>query len=276
MCYTVLPAMKKFLPGFVLLAVACGGTPDDSTDSSTSNLTEVDQAGIDAQVLQIWTPGKLFPESNPGGWLGVKATDYKLDAATACTTTRTNTWSHWEDREVDCTDAFAKAVPFDVTKTAGPALTPVHFTVSKDTAGSAVYVDPDFCNVVELRLVVRDAAAASPTFSGIGFYTSRGNVFANKGDLQAVGHARLKNGDDATVYRFAGISTCISGAHNSTSGNMYQTFSFKPYAAFDVDGTRYKVWEKINGNHTIGHSWPGSQPQINAEGFDRQHDLLAD
>src|SRR4051794_12409603 len=98
--------MKKLFGAFVLLAAACGGTSDDSTDSSTSNLSEVDQAGIDAQVLQIWTPGRLFPQANPGGWLGAKASDYKLDAATACTTTRTTSWSHWEDRDVDCTDAF--------------------------------------------------------------------------------------------------------------------------------------------------------------------------
>lgn len=267
--------MKKLVPALLFLA-ACAANSDDSTDSSTSNLTEIDQAGIDAQVLQIWTPGRLFPTANPGPWLGAGAKDAKLDAATACTTTRTNNWSHWEDREVDCTDAFGKAVPFDVTNTPGPTLTPVRFTVSKDTAGSAVYVDPDYCNLVEVRVVVRDAAAASPTFAGVGFYTSRGDSFAKKGDLQAVGHVRLKNGDDATVYRWAGISTCISGAHNSTSGNMYQTFSFKPYAAFDVDGKRYKVWEKINGNHTIGRSWPGSQPSVDSNGFDRQHDLLAD
>ena len=61
---------------------------------------------------------------------------------------------------------------------------------------------------------------------------------------------------------------------------MYQTFSFKPYAAFDAasaDGEprRYRVWESIRGNHTIGRSWPSSQPSVDSTSFDRQADLLA-
>ena len=72
-----------------------------------------------------------------------------------------------------------------------------------------------------------------------------------------------------------------SAAHNSTSGNEYQTFAFKPYAAYDAasavlgEPTRYRVWERISGNHVIGRSWPGSQPVVAASGFDRQADLLA-
>jgi hypothetical protein len=58
---------------------------------------------------------------------------------------------------------------------------------------------------------------------------------------------------------------------------MYRTFAFKPYAAFDTgtDGQRYRVWERINGDHQIGRSWPGSQPAVNSTGFDRQDELLA-
>ena len=90
----------------------------------------------------------------------------------------------------------------------------------------------------------------------------------------------LTNHEAAIVYRFSGISTCISSAHNSTSGNIYQTFSFKPYAAFDVtpadgDAKRYRVWERISGNHTVGRSWPGSHPAVDSNGFDRQGELLA-
>ena len=52
---------------------------------------------------------------------------------------------------------------------------------------------------------------------------------------------------------------------------MYQTFSFKPYAAYDAPAATarrraYRVWESIRGNHTIGRSWPGSQPAVDASG----------
>ena len=158
-------------------------------------------------------------------------------------------------------------------------MAPVRFTVSRDTASSAVYVDPDFCDRIEMRVVVREAAATQPTFAGVGFSSSRGDSFTAKDALQEVGRTTLANHEAAIVYRFSGISTCISSAHNSTSGNEFQTFAFKPYAAFDVtsdgDTKRYRVWERITGDHTIGKSWPGAQPIVNSTGFDRQAELLA-
>jgi hypothetical protein len=264
---------------FAIAGAACTNAPaDDAVASSDSALTETDQAGIDAQVLQIWTPGRLFPRA-PQGWQGAGPHDVSIDAENGCTVLETSSWSHWQDRKVDCASAFAAATPFDVTHATGPVMTPVRFTVSKDVNGSAVYVDPDFCDRVEVRVVVRDAAATQPGFAGVGFWTSRGDHFTPKNELQEVGRTRLANGEAAIVYRFTGISTCISSAHNSTSGNMYQTFSFKPYAAFDAtadgEARRYRVWENIQGNHTIGRSWPGSQPAVDASGFDRQRDLLA-
>ncbi|MDB4933953.1 MAG: hypothetical protein JWP87_925 [Labilithrix sp.] len=264
---------------FALTGAACAApTSDDGAASNDSALTETDQAGIDAQVLQIWTPGRLYPQA-PQPWQSAGPKDVSIDAKSACTVLETNSWSHWEDRKVDCAPAFAAAAPFDVTHAAGPVMTPVRFTVSKDVTGSAVYVDPDFCNMVEVRVVVREAAAAQPSFAGVGFWTSRGDSLTAKNDLQEVGRAQLVNGEAAIVYRFSGISTCISSAHNSTSGNSFQTFAFKPYAAFDTNAggetRRYRVWEKIQGNHTIGRSWPGSQPVVDSTGFDRQRDLLA-
>ena len=252
---------------------------DDGAASSDSALTQTDQAGVDVQVLQVWTPGRFFPRP-PQGWQGPGANDVSIDAVTACTTLESRSWSHWVDDSVDCAAAFASATPFDVTHAAGPVMTPVRFTVSKDVSGSAIYVDPDFCDRIELRVVVREAAATQPAFAGVGFWSSRGDSFTAKDALQEVGRTTLANHEAAIVYRFTGISTCISSAHNSTSGNEYQTFSFKPYAAFDVapsdgDAKRYRVWERISGNHTIGRSWPGSQPSVDSTGFDRQADLLA-
>ncbi len=164
-----------------------------------------------------------------------------------------------------------------MTGQAGPALTPIHFSLTRRLADSShtTYIDPDFCDRIEVRVVARDAATHAASFTGLGFSTSRGETFTPKSELQPVGHVNLANGDAATVYRFAGISTRISSAHSSTSGNLYQTFAFKPYAAFDAGNTRYRVWDAINGDYHLGRSWPGAQPTIDSKGFDRQAELLA-
>jgi hypothetical protein len=249
---------------------------DDGHESSEAAFTGTeDQKGTDVQVLQIWTPGRLFPQT-PQGWQGPSANDLSMDANTKCTTIRViPSTSGYENKEVECTKAASEAMPFDVTNKPGPMMTPARFTVTKRISDGYLFVDPDFCNRVEVRVVVREQAFRQASFAGVGFYTSRGDTFTPKNEMQEVGQTRLANGDDAKVFRFAGISTCISSAHSSTSGNTYQTFSFKPYAAYDSNNTRYRIWESIEGNHTIGRSWPGSTPRIDATAFDRQADLLA-
>lgn len=264
-------------------AAGCSQSTTGETASSEAHFTS-DQVGTDVQVLQVWTPGRLFPQAAQP-WQSPTPSDVTIDSVdpNACTTLRTSVTqgtSLWENREVDCTAALAKATPFDVTNVPGPVMTDVRFTVSKQVSNGYTRVDPDYCSRIELRAVVRDAALSQPSFTGIGFYTSRGETFIPKAQLQAVGHARLVSGEDATVYRFTGLSTCISSAHNSTSGNAFQTFSFKPYAAYEAPGehgetNRYRVWENIAGNHAIGRSWPGATPRVDSQGFDRQHDLLA-
>jgi hypothetical protein len=250
---------------------------DDSATSSDSALTQTDQAGIDAQVLQVWTPGRLFPLA-PQPWQGARANDVSINAASACPTIESRSFAPWTYDTVDCDAALANVAPFDVTHAAGPVMAPVRFTVTRN--GAAINVDPDFCDRIEVRVVVREAAATQPSFAGVGFWSSRGDGFTAKDALQEVGRATLANHEAAIVYRFTGISTCISSAHNSTSGNEFQTFSFKPYAAFDVappdgEAKRFRVWERISGNHTIGRSWPGSQPIVDSTAFDRQAELLA-
>src|SRR4051794_31926936 len=121
-----------------LLALACLSTAaaacsnaapdDDGAASSDSALTETNQTGIDAQVLQVWTPGRLFPRAAQP-WQGMGPHDVSIDAEHVCTVLETNSWSHWVDTKVDCTSAFAAAAPFDVTHAAGPVMTPVRFTV---------------------------------------------------------------------------------------------------------------------------------------------------
>lgn len=261
-----------------LMTAACGAEAD-LTESSNSAFTQVDQEGIDVQALQIWTPeGRVFPTVlRP---IDVpKPSDIQLDALknTGCKKTRDlPAVTGWTSQERNCASALGAAAPFDVTKEVGPVFTPVVFRLDQRLPDGAVFADPDFCNRVEVRIVARNASVEAPSFSGIGFHTSKGDSFTKKADLQSVGKTTLKNGDAATVYRFTGISTCISSAHNSTSGNMFQTFEFKPYAAFDEkqSGTtirRYRVWERVGGNHSVGRSGP-SAPQVTS--FDRAGDLL--
>jgi hypothetical protein len=269
---------------FVALALSgCGQPPESDEGASAAAALTTEQTGTDVQVLQIWTPGRAFPSASHG-WLGGAPGDVSLDAddPRVCNTLRTfaaTSAQAYESREVDCTGALAAKAPFDVTGVPGPVMTPARFILTKRLADGYVFADPDYCNRIELRVVVRDAAAAQPSFAGIGFWSSHGDSFAPSSELQAVGQTRLARGDAATIYRFSGISTCVSSAHGSTSGNMYQTFSFKPYVAYDRrengEVTRYRVWEDIRGNHTIGRSWPGAVPRVDALGFDRQEELLA-
>lgn len=274
--------MRHVLFASLFVMVGCSEVAaDDDSETSTAGLTQMsDQAGIDVQVLQVWTPGRVFPKKSADPWFGLRPGDVELDATGTCSTVDTQQLGDWLDTRLDCVKALGAAAPFDVTGKAGPVLSPIRFTATRNTApggDSRVFLDPDYCNMIEVRLVARSAAVAAPSFAGIGFYTSKGDSFAPKSELQEVGRTRLRNGDDATVFRWSGISTCISSAHNSTSGNIYQTFSFKPYAAFDApqangDTKRYRVWERIEGNHTLGRSWNDS---INRTGFDRQDELLA-
>jgi hypothetical protein len=264
------------------LSIACSPEADGEeaeTSASAASITTKEEVGVDAQVLQIWTPGRVFPTASHG-WLGSAPSDVSLDASNPreCPTLRawtTASTKDFESREVDCAAALGAAAPFDVDGSPGPVMTPVRFVVTTRRDDGFVTADPDFCSRVEVRVVVRDASLAERSFAGIGFWSSRGDSFTPRASLQLVGHARLATGDEASVFRFTGISTCISSAHHSTSGNLYQTFAFKPYAAYDRAGTRYRVWENIAGNHLIGKSWPGAQPSVDTVAFDRQRDLLA-
>jgi hypothetical protein len=274
---------RRFLLSFLLLAAAAGlagcAETTEQAETTAAELTN-DQEGIDVQVLQVWTPGRFLPL--PGrSWLGAPPADVVIDSSDArsCPTVRTVTSTSaetYEDREVDCAAALSAATPLDGTGPTAPAMTPVHFMITKRLSDGYLFVDPDYCNRLELRAVVRDAAMSQPTFAGIGFWSSRGDVFTPKSDLRPVGHVTLAGGEPATVFRFTGISTCVSSAHSSTSGNIFQTFSFKPYAAYEGDdGARYRVWESIRGNHRLGRSWPGETPAVDATAFDRQNELLA-
>jgi hypothetical protein len=242
---------------FSLGLSACAAS---ASETAVDDLSAVDRVGSDVQVLQIWTAGRVFPLP-AAPWHGPTPADVSLDAR-QCPVVRASAGDTYEHSEVDCTAALS------------PVITPLRFSLTKRIGDGQVYADPDFCNRFELRAVVRDVAFEAPTFAGIGFSTTRGEMFTAKADLQEVGRVRLADSSPARVFRFTGISTCIS-SHDSTSGNTYKTFTFKPYAAFDANDTRYKVWENIPANHAIGRSWPGAMPRVDSTGFDRQEQLLA-
>ena len=78
--------MLRHLTAFVAIGtlavggVACAAPPqDDNAQSSTSGLSEIGETGIDAQVLQVWTPSRLFPLP-PQGWQGPGPHDVAINA----------------------------------------------------------------------------------------------------------------------------------------------------------------------------------------------------
>lgn len=265
----------SFLPLASLVAVVgCTQATGDEASSTDALSTTTDSVGNDVQVLQVWTRGNVIPRS--GLTISRSPGDIELNAdTTRCKALGTSTWGAWTEDKIDCSDLL-----IDMLKEGGvkaPSLSSSRFTISTRSP-SQRYIDPDFCKLLEVRVLVKDEALNAATFKGIGFYTSNGDTFAEKADLTTVGHTTLKTGEAASVLRFTAQSTCISGARNSTSGNMYQTYELKPYARFDVpegsDVRRFRVWESIEGNHRLGRSWPGRVPAVDSSGFDRQADLL--
>jgi hypothetical protein len=265
----------RFLPVAAALSLGISACSAPAAETAVDDLSSADRVGTDVQVLQIWTPGRVFPLP-AAPWHGPTAADVSLDAreARTCPVVRATPDETYEHSEVDCTAAFQRLAPLEGTREIGPVITPLRFLLTKRVGDGQVYADPDFCNRFELRAVVRDSAFEQASFAGIGFATSRGDAFTPKSELQEVGRVRLADGASARVFRFSGISTCIS-SHDSTSGNTYKTFAFKPYAAFDANDVRYKVWENVPMNHAIGRSWPGAFPHVDSTGFDRQEQLLA-
>jgi hypothetical protein len=261
--------------------MACSGPGAEEDKAAQGSADEfngdLDETGNDVQTLQVWTAGRMYPQLqqfSPGLYLDA------TNPAVCPTLREVPELPGWEARQVDCTKAFSDGAASHYQGKAGPVFTPMTFTVTKRVGGNESAVDPDGCGHLELRLVLRDAASSQPSFAGVGFSTSYGERFIPKGELQAVGQTKLKGGDPVTVYRFSGIGTCYSSAHSSTSGNLYRTFRFKPYAAFDgqrADGStvRYRKWEAVQGDHVLGRSWPGREPVINSDGFNREKDLLA-
>ncbi len=75
----------------------------EPTSTSASELVTSDAQGADVQVLQVWTPGRLFP-SAPPAWNAGVAGDVALASTEpgACATTRSSNDGNWEYREVDC------------------------------------------------------------------------------------------------------------------------------------------------------------------------------
>src|SRR5262249_30699193 len=107
------------LPRVLLLSffasniVLLGGCASEGVgaESSATSLTMTDGVGLDVQVLQVWTPGRVYPELT--SWHGRQGGDVSIDAANPSFCPVVRSWASegatvWDDSQVDCTDAFAK------------------------------------------------------------------------------------------------------------------------------------------------------------------------
>jgi hypothetical protein len=263
------------------LSVGCGSGEGELGSTESRVVTSIDQDGLDVQVLQAWTPGTVYPVTgSPTTWSAGEH-DVDLDAkGTGCTGIggHSETTDYVTDR-FDCEAKFVNAMKFPTAPLPSPQLDSVTVDLTRLKSDlSYVYPDPDFCKILEVRVVVKDTAWNASTFAGVGFHTSRESRFFYKDALHVVGRTKLKSGELASVLRFTGIYACVSSAHMSTSGAMYQTFEFKPYARYDIatnaDVQQYRVWEAVSDNFRVGRSFPGSEPIVDSSGFDRQSDLL--
>src|SRR5438477_9489398 len=87
--------------GVLVNASACwSGSDGTSFGAGTS---EIEESGIDVQVLQIWTPGQLLPKDGDAERSGTA--DVAIDAAERCVTVRSTRLAAYEEREVDCAAA---------------------------------------------------------------------------------------------------------------------------------------------------------------------------
>jgi outer membrane protein assembly factor BamB len=123
------------------------------------------------------------------------------------------------------------------------------------------------CTMLRVTVASKNAGLANAT--GIGFWSSpenNGNVvpddtgrFVAKGQLKAVGNAKLRGNVQATLHEFVGIASCAAGG----SGEVARLF--KPYMEFEGDpGRVFHNWDRAS-NYRISPSAPR---------FDRSGDVL--
>jgi hypothetical protein len=159
----------------------------------------------------------------------------------------------FDGNTIDCTDALAQ--------TAGaPSFHRVLVAANANLAGCAL-----------LRVTTASNGAGLANSTGIGFWSASvtgGNItaedsgrFVPKAQLKATGTATFRNGANATLHEFAGLTNCSAGAGQEPPGRL-----FKPYMQFEApaEGKVFRNWD-LASNYLINSA---------IAQFDRSMDVL--
>jgi hypothetical protein len=229
---------------------ACGGPAEPCTDDSAActasadsrsahgaNLTR-DQRSTDIQALQAWIAPTVGRRFGAGASVGDRLLDLTKCNANDC--------------------SAAAQLLIDSPLVGG-------FQYDSNRSGQ--------CEVIEFRVVVREAALTQPSFAGLGAYLSHGSEMVSlsaelaRGRAQA-GRVTLRNGEAGQVLRFATQGTCF-GLGGNTGSIMNRSYAFLPFVDFAAGADTYRVWER-SANHVLGRTRDGAF----VTSFDRQSDLL--
>lgn len=202
-----------------------------------------DQSGLDTQVLSAVTTPTIFGNGD--------AANIDIDLSRCAAIDIAGSYTRF-----DCTTYFEQA-------TGLPAFRQV-IIYGYGYDDGRFQASQYHCRVLHVETLTLVSALNSPVFQGIGFWSSSTNDMRTtaKDRLVTVGTTRLKaSGAEAVVHRFAGLAACWQG---SGSSSFYAQYKFKPYAEYAANGTTYRKWEAVAGDHTISMSFPS---------WDRRADL---
>lgn len=130
------------------------------------------------------------------------------------------------------------------------------------------------CEMLEVRMVIREAALNQPSFDGVGLYLSDAGVLHASADTVRrkadAGAVTLANGERGRVLRFAAQGFCF-GVGGSTSSVQNRRYEIASFVQFSAGGNTYRNWEP-SANHRLGRVPSPSGAFVSA--LDRQRELL--
>ncbi|MBI4925297.1 MAG: hypothetical protein HY843_05165 [Bdellovibrio sp.] len=176
----------------------------------------------------------------------------------------------FKQQKVDCTRLLTDILNAEVVN-------PVAGRLAQNGRGEITSPDM-YGSLVEIYLVIKEAAFSATTFQGIGFYTEQnhsGAIFSflpkETSKLPRLKKVILQENNTPAfiikVYAYMGFSAGMS-ATSWTMGKI----SFKPFAQFFVDPNIYRNWDHVSTNYILSRTtmWGG------VTGFDRSKELLKD
>jgi hypothetical protein len=163
----------------------------------------------------------------------------------------------------DCTVPVEEALRQPGAAQTSPLIAPLLYT--RFVSGA--------CEMIELRVVVRQGALDASTFAGLGFYysfTPAQIVSVPKSRLHAIASVTLKDGTPAVEHRLLAPGMCFGQGGNS--GSIYRRrYELRPFARFATATTEHRVWDDVSQDYLLARARDGVGF---VSGFDRRADVL--